>query len=143
MSRFIQVTPDFAVSPQISAADFAAAKAAGFAHVVNNRPDGEEAGQLTAAAAAAAAEAAGLGFTAIPISGMPGEAQVEAMAALLDAQSGPVLAYCRSGTRSITVWALAQALRRAAPAEDLVAAASHAGYDLRPHAPVLQRLSQG
>lgn len=140
MSRFIQVTPDFAVSPQVVAEDFAAAKEAGFAQVVNNRPDGEDAAQLSAVAAEAAAHAAGLAYTAIPISGMPGESQVEAMAAVLDAQTGPILAYCRSGTRSITVWALAQAYRRAAPAEELIAAASRAGYDLSPLAPVLRRL---
>lgn len=142
MSRFIQVTPDFAVSPQVVVEDFAAAKGAGFAHVVNNRPDGEEAGQLTIAAAEGAAHAAGLAYTAIPISGMPGEPHVEAMAAVLEAKTGPILAYCRSGTRSITVWALAQAYRRAAPAEELVAAASRAGYDLSALAPVLRRLSE-
>lgn len=143
MSAFVQVTPDFAVSPQLSEDDFAAAKAAGFTHIVNNRPDGEEAGQLTSEAAAAAARAAGLAFTAIPVAGMPGRSQVEAMAGLLKTSSGPVLAYCRSGTRSITLWALAQASLSAAPADALVAAARRAGYDLAPLSPTLQRLGQG
>lgn len=143
MSRFIQVTPDFAVSAQAVAEDFAAAKAAGFAQVVCNRPDGEETGQLSLAQAEAAAQAAGLSFTAIPITGMPSSSQMEAMAAVLEAAQGPILAYCRSGTRSITVWALAQAYRRASSAEDLVAAARRAGYDLSPLSHVLQRLGQG
>ena len=143
MTQFIQVTPSFAVSPQLTADDFAAAKAAGFALVINNRPDGEQPGQLTSAEAQAAALTAGLAYREIPISGMPGEAQVEQMVAVLEENSGLTLAYCRSGTRSITVWALAQALRGDMQADELLAAASRAGYDLSALGPVLRRLTGG
>jgi uncharacterized protein (TIGR01244 family) len=141
MTNFVRVTDQFSVAQQLSAEDFAAAAAAGFTLVVNNRPDGEQPGQLTSAEAEAAARAAGLAYRAAPVSGMPSEQTVEAMAALFDEHGGPILAYCRSGTRSITTWALAQALRGAVPAQELVQAAADAGYDLSALAPVLQRLS--
>ncbi len=141
MATFVQVTETFAVAAQLDAADFASAAAAGFTLVVNNRPDGEQPGQLTDAQAQAAAAAAGLAYKAAPVSGMPSPATVEAMAALLEAHPGPILAYCRSGTRSITAWALAQAMRGEIAADDLVAAAARAGYDLSALAPTLRQLS--
>ncbi len=100
MTQFRPLTPAFSVAPQIGPADVAAAAAAGFRLIVNNRPDGEEPGQVGGADIAAAAEAAGLSYVAIPVS--PGgfsPAQVEALTAAVDAAGGPVLAFCRSGTR--------------------------------------------
>jgi uncharacterized protein (TIGR01244 family) len=141
MAKIVQVTDQFAVSPQLEAEDFPAAAAAGFTLVINNRPDGEQPGQLPSAAAEAAAQAAGMAYSAAPVSGMPSPETVEAMADLLDHHTGPILAYCRSGTRSITTWALAQAMRQAASPEDLVAIASRAGYDLSALAPTLRRLA--
>ena len=115
---------------QIAPEDVAAAKAAGFTMIVNNRPDGEEAGQPAAAAIEAAAQAAGLAYVAIPVdhSGFS-EWQVEAMASALGAAEGPLLAFCRSGTRSTFLWALASA-RLGEDGDILVAKASNAGYDL-------------
>jgi sulfide:quinone oxidoreductase len=123
-----QVTPAFAVAPQIDAADFAAIAAAGFKSVINNRPDGEAPNQMPDAAAKAGAEAAGLAYAAIPVAGGPGPAQIERTIAALRDLPTPVLAYCRSGTRSITAWALAQAGARAT--EEIIALARNAGYDL-------------
>jgi len=125
------------VHGQVTPADLALAKAQGFTAVVNNRPDGEEPGQPTGAEIAAAAEAAGLAYTAIPVdhSGLS-EAQVSAMAGVLGAADGPVLAFCRSGTRSTFLWALARA-RLGDDADMLVAKAANAGYDLRPIRPAL------
>jgi uncharacterized protein (TIGR01244 family) len=104
--------------------------------VINNRPDGEEAGQPCSADIEAAARAAGLDYRHIPIAGGISAAQVEAMAEALEA--GPALAFCRSGTRSTYLWALARA-NRGADAEMLVARAAEAGYDLRPIAAWLRR----
>jgi uncharacterized protein (TIGR01244 family) len=130
------------VAPQIAPEDVPALAAAGFTLIVNNRPDGEEPGQPSGAAIAAAAAAAGLDYRAIPVDhrGISGE-QVGAMAEALD-RPGPVLAFCRSGTRSCHLWALAAASRGEAP-ETLVARAHAAGYDLSGLAPALNRLSRG
>jgi len=127
-AMFKTVTPEFSVAPQLGPNDFAEAAAAGYRLIINNRPDGESPGQLTAEQARAAAEAAGLGYLHIPISAPTDEA-VAAVAEALQSNPGPILAYCRSGTRSITLWALAQA-RAGADSEGLIEAAGEAGYDL-------------
>lgn len=117
---------------QITRDDVAAAKAQGFTMIINNRPDGEQDGQPTAAEIGAAAHEAGLAYAAIPVdhSGFS-EEQVAAMADALAAADGPVLAFCRSGTRSTFLWALASA-RRGEDGDQLIAKAANAGYDLSP-----------
>jgi uncharacterized protein (TIGR01244 family) len=126
MSEFRKVTDIFAVSPQISAADIATAAADGVSLVINNRPDGESPDQPPGAAIEAAARQAGLDYIHIPVVGRPGPAQVEAMRTAISAASGKVLAYCRSGTRSITVWAMGAEQ----PREAVLSLARDAGYDL-------------
>jgi len=130
MTDFRHVTDELSVAPQISVADVAEAKARGFAAIVCNRPDGEDPGQPAAAEIAAAAQAAGLTYTHIPVRGAPGPAEVEAMRQAVDAADGPVLAYCRSGTRSITTWSIGQAMSGARERGELVALGRAAGYDL-------------
>ncbi|MEA3061202.1 MAG: hypothetical protein QOJ94_983 [Sphingomonadales bacterium] len=120
------------VAGQIAPADIAALDVR---IVVNNRPDGEEPGQPPSADIGAAARAAGLDYRDIPISGAISAAQVEAMAQALDV--GPALLFCRSGTRSTWLWALARASRGADPGQ-LAAAAAEAGYDLGPLLPYLR-----
>lgn len=137
---FIRLTEKIAVAPQIGPEDCAAAAAAGFTTVVNNRPDGEAPGQPDGADIAAAAAATGLAYHAIPIGhGGMSMADVEAMAAVLAASPGPVLAYCRSGTRSTHLWALAAASQGAEPRE-LTAAAAAGGYDISMLMPTLASL---
>ncbi|MBB4659215.1 TIGR01244 family sulfur transferase [Parvularcula dongshanensis] len=126
---FHTLEDEVAVSPQITASDVAEAARQGYKTIVSNRPDGEEPGQPDAAAIAAAAEAAGLRFVHVPIGREgPSPLDVEAMAAAIDA-SGKTLAYCRSGMRSATLWALARA-RQGQEADTLIARARDAGYDL-------------
>lgn len=117
------------VSPQIGVEDVARLKAAGFVAIINNRPDGEDATQPPGAAIAEAAAAAGLRYFAIPL-GRDGvrDELIEATRQALDSIDGPVLAYCRSGTRSTTLWALSQAGRDAAG--DIISKAAGAGYDI-------------
>ena len=103
----------------------------GVAMVVNNRPDGEEPGQPTSDEVAAAATAAGIDYRHIPVSGGISLPQVAQMADALAAARGPVLAFCKSGTRSTYLWALARA-RLGDDAEALAAKAAAAGYDLTP-----------
>ena len=118
------------VAPQISPEEVAAIAKAGYAEIVNNRPDDEEPGQPTGAEIAAAADAAGIAYRAVPVthSGFSGN-QVEAMAQALTAAAGPVLAFCRSGTRSAHLWALARARMGDDPVV-LVSKAAGAGYDI-------------
>ncbi len=138
---FIRLTDTVAVAGQLAPADLAAAAASGFAMIVNNRPDGEEPGQPPAEAMRAAASAAGLGYADIPVDhhGL-GHEQVEAMAGVLDSATGPVLAFCRSGTRSANLWALAEA-RRGGEADAIIAACARGRYDVSGLRPVLQRLA--
>ena len=124
-----QVTPGYAVAPQIEPADMAALAAAGFATVINNRPDAEVPPEQQSAAMRAAAEAAGLAYVENPVvNGAMTMDMVIAQAEALAASPGPVFAYCRSGTRSSIVWALGQAGRQ--PTDDILAALAKAGYDL-------------
>jgi uncharacterized protein (TIGR01244 family) len=136
-------TVDFAVAPQISEADIPAIAALGYKTLICNRPDGEVPDQMTSAAAEAAAHAARMAYVAIPFVGAPHPAQVEETVRALEGNPGPVLAFCRSGTRSITVWAFAQAVSGALAPDEIVAAAAEAGYDLSGHVPLLARLAGG
>lgn len=135
---FTKLDENISVAGQIAPADIATAAAQGFTFIVNNRPDGEQPGQPTGAEIAAAAAAAGLDYRVIPITHAGfSEDQVTAMREALEATDGPVLAFCRSGTRSTFVWALARSRMGDAP-DDLTAKAAAAGYDLSPLRPMLR-----
>lgn len=130
-----------AVAPQITPEDIPAIKAAGFAAVVNNRPDDEEAGQPSGDEIRAAAQAAGLRYAHVPVTGAGfSHPQLDAMTRALVEAGGPVLAYCRSGTRSCNLWALAAAKAGREP-ELLVHQARGAGYDLSAIRPMLDALA--
>lgn len=119
------------VAGQIRPEDIAAAAVEGVTMIVNNRPDFEEAGQPEGAEIEAAALAAGLDYRFIPVSSGISEAQIVAMAEALEAAGGKALAFCRSGTRSTMLWALARA-RLGEKGESLARKAAAAGYDLPP-----------
>ena len=139
MIRFID--DSISVAPQIAPEDMAMLAEQGFGFVINNRPDAEESGQPSGAVMRAAAEAAGLGYAEIPtVMGGMTRAQVDEMAAALQATDRPVLAFCRSGTRSCNLWALAEASRGGDP-EALTAKAAAAGYDISGIRPLLDQLS--
>ncbi|WDR04598.1 TIGR01244 family sulfur transferase [Devosia rhodophyticola] len=124
-----RINDNVSVSGQIQPSDVASLKAAGFVAIVNNRPDGESPDQPSGAEIEAAAKAAGLDYVAIPL-GREGVSpdMVEKTKAALEGSSGPVFCYCRSGTRSTTLWALSQA--GVMDAKDIVAQAADAGYDM-------------
>ena len=135
-----RVTDDFSVSPQIAPEDLAELKARGFTLVINNRPDGEEAGQPAAAEVEAAAQAAGIAYRAIPVSGGFSQAQANELADALDSAGGPVFAFCRTGTRSTLLWSLAQASRGGDP-DRIASAAAAAGYDIAPVRAAVEQLA--
>ena len=125
-----KVTDDFSVAPQIGADDLKEAAAQGFTLVINNRPDGEVPGQPPSSVMEQAARDAGLDYVAVPFVGMPTRDQVEAVAEAVAGAKGPVLAFCRSGTRCINVWSLGQALNGVRSKDELVRLGAAAGYDL-------------
>ena len=141
MSDFRRLSGTMLASPQITVTDVAEAKAQGVTLIVNNRPEGESDDQTPGAAIEAAARAAGIDYLEIPIghSGFS-HPQVAKLAGALERNEGTVLGYCRSGTRSTLLWALARASMGDAP-EALAAAAAEAGYDLGPVRPAMDALS--
>ena len=130
MSDFRRVTDDLSVAPQIAVADVAEAARQGFKTLISNRPDGEDPGQPTAREIATAAADAGLPFYHIPVRGAPTPEQVEATRLILQDADTPVLAFCRSGTRSIVTWSICQALSGAMERGELINLGRQAGYDL-------------
>ena len=134
--EFRRLTPDYCVSPQIAPQDFAAIKAAGFAMVINNRPDAEVGPDLHSDALAAAAKAAGLDYVVNPI--IPGSFTPELVAAqeqAIKSAKGPVFAYCASGNRSTLAWELVKAPEVAV--ETLLEIAASHGYSHGPFAPLI------
>jgi uncharacterized protein (TIGR01244 family) len=134
------LTPTYAVSPQILPEQCQAIADAGFTTVICNRPDEEVPGDICASAIKTAAEAAGMEFVILPITHHTLNANnIAAHRAAIDAASGPVLAYCASGTRSSIIWSLGQAGDIAS--DEIIAATTRAGYDLRGLHPQLEALA--
>ena len=124
------VTDRFSVAPQLLPGEVRGL-AGRFSLIINNRPDGEETGQPCGEEIAAAAAEAGIAYLAQPIVGRPGPAEVAALRAAVAAADGPVLAFCRTGTRCITAWAFGEA-QAGRPTAEIARDGAAAGYDLRP-----------
>lgn len=139
------VTDSLSVADQVTADDLLALKNAGYGTIICNRPDGEAGEQPSAESLAERAKALGLGWHLLPIT--PGEfseqqiAEFGELIAKAEQKQQSVLAFCRTGTRSITLWALSQAAQ--VPSAQLVQQASAAGYDLSGLAPRLDSAYQG
>lgn len=131
------LTDRLGVAAQIAVADFDALAAQGFRSIINNRPDGEVAGQPASAVLEAAAQQAGLAYRHLPLAAgsLPDDAQVAAFRAALDALPAPVLAFCRSGHRSSVLWAL----QAAGSVDAILDATRAAGHDLEVLRPRLGR----
>lgn len=140
MTEFRTVTDRVSVAPQIDAADIDTAANEGFTLIVNNRPDGEVPGQPDNNSLQQYAEEKGLKWLHIPI--VPGELTMDAVTQSAKAftDSDKTLAFCRSGTRSCTVWGLAAAYAGTNGIEDILVKAQVAGYDLSGLTPTLQQL---
>ncbi len=134
------ISATLSVSPQIQPDDIAAIAAAGFRSIVCNRPDGEGADQPAFQEIAAAAQAAGLRTAYQPIvAGKVSDDDAVHFSALLDELPKPIFAYCRTGTRSATLWSLAEGAH-GRPLPQILAAAKGAGYDM---AGVIRRIANG
>ncbi|MCB2061812.1 MAG: TIGR01244 family sulfur transferase [Novosphingobium sp.] len=140
---FRKLSDSVYASPQIGLAEVDEAAAQGITLIVNNRPEGEADDQTPGPEIEAAAKAKGLGYVTIPVTHAGfSESQVTAMAEALAGAKGPVLAYCRSGTRSTLLWSLAEASRGADP-DRLAEQAANAGYDISPVRALVDMLAAG
>lgn len=135
-----EITPGYFVAPQISVEDVPQIAAAGITRVICNRPDEEVSDTHFAETIGNAVRAAGMEFDTVPVTteGMTMD-DVARQAELVAAAGGPVLAYCRSGTRSTIVWALGQA--GTLPTDEILFAASKQGYQLDGLRPTLDALA--
>jgi uncharacterized protein (TIGR01244 family) len=129
MDRVTYITPNFAVTDALAPEDFPRIAAMGFRAVVSNLPDGEDRSQLTGRDEAVLAWRSGLAFRHVPATKeeLFTDRVVEGMADALGGLEGPVLAHCKSGLRSVVLWAAASA--RSGPVECVLEALRRAGYD--------------
>jgi sulfide:quinone oxidoreductase len=125
-----KVNEAFSVSPQISPEDVPALADSGVKSLICNRPDGEAADQVNVTEIEAAAKQVGITVRYLPVvSGKFSDQDIDAFLAAYEALDKPVHAYCRTGTRSITLWSLYQQ-RLGVSAEQLLEKAAACGYDL-------------
>lgn len=124
-----KVTEEFTVCPQIHPDDITSIKAAGFRSILCNRPDDEEHCQPAFAAIEAAATTHGLEIRYQPVAaGQLTQEDVDGFKTAIGELPSPVFAYCRSGTRCIMLWALAESSHR--PMPEVLELARRAGYNL-------------
>ena len=125
------------VSSQVDPNEMGRLADAGFRSIISNRPDGEEPGQPSWADMSEAARASGLEARHIPV--VPGSIEDEHVSQFrnaLDELPGPVLAFCRTGARSASLWALSKA--GVLTPDEIVGTAAEAGYDLSQMRPRLE-----
>ncbi|WP_298821624.1 bifunctional protein tyrosine phosphatase family protein/NAD(P)/FAD-dependent oxidoreductase [uncultured Roseibium sp.] len=127
------------VAPQIRPQDLADIAQQGFRSVICNRPDGEGADQPVFEEIEAAAKKLGLEARYLPIvAGKVQDEDADNFSKLMEELPKPVLAYCRTGTRSATLWSLSQA--DTLPLADILSQTKVAGYDM---AGVVRRIANG
>ena len=133
------LTPHLSVSPQILVSDLPALAQAGFKAIICNRPDGEGADQPSFKEIEAAALQHGMQAQYLPAeTGKVRDEDGKAFGQLLNTLPGPVLAYCRTGMRSTTMWALSQA--GVTPLPQILEASQKVGFDMKP---LVQRIANG
>ena len=126
----MELAPGLTAAGALTRDHIAGLAAAGTKMIINNRPDDEDPGQLPADEARRLCEAYGIAYRHIPfVSATLTTAHVDAMAAALKEAAGPVVAHCRSGTRSTMVWALTRVREGEDPAA-LVALGARNGVDI-------------
>lgn len=138
--KIIRISAFLSVAPQISPAHIERIASLGFRTIINNRPDKEKADQPLAAELAFEAGKHGLAFINQPvISGKVTTRDAEEFAAELHLAKGPVLAFCRSGTRCTILWALGAARHR--DVDLIMSFASGIGYDLKNYREKMEQIA--
>ncbi|MBW3244549.1 TIGR01244 family phosphatase [Epibacterium sp. DP7N7-1] len=134
-----EISSKITVSPQVTKKEVAEIKAKGFRAIICNRPDGEGADQPSFEEIDAAAKLAGIEARYLPVqSGMVTDEDVAAFRDALEELPRPLLAYCRSGTRSAPLWSLSEAQSR--PMSEILTATKAAGFDM---SGVARRIANG
>ncbi|MDQ6434607.1 TIGR01244 family sulfur transferase [Mesorhizobium sp. LHD-90] len=126
-----KVSDKLSIAPQVIADDISHAAANGFAAIINNRPDNEEAGQPSAGENRMVAEREGLCYSHIPV--VPGQVkewQVRAFQKALAEARGPVLAHCKTGARSTTLYVIGEVLDGRMSKEEVALLGQRLGFDL-------------
>ena len=132
MIRTTEIAPGLAIAAQPEPSDIAGLAETGFKTLINNRPDGEEPAQMPMAVGRDKAKRHGLAYVYIPVtSSTITTADVAAFERALEASPKPIVAHCRSGTRTYLLWATGQALGGKADPAKLVADAAAKGYDIK------------
>lgn len=133
------INSQISVAPQVKPEDMADFAQQGFRSVICNRPDGEGADQPSFEEIEAAASKLGMEARYLPIvAGKVGDTDAEEFGRLMESLPKPILAYCRTGTRSATLWSLSQAEKL--PLSDILSKTKAAGYDM---AGVVRRIANG
>lgn len=126
------IAPGLTVSSQLRAEDFPLLASFGVTMVINNRSDGEEPGQLTAAQDATMASRSGMQYRHLPVVlSNISETDIRAFAGYRATATGPVHAHCRSGLRSVTLWALGEVAAGRLTPEQAQHGVSEAGFDFK------------
>lgn len=130
MLNIVSLTREFAIGPQISAEDFAPLREAGFAAILNARPDNEDGTYVRSADAANLAGSCGLGYAHCPAENHAifEPDVIDRFERALIELPKPIYAHCKTGTRAAILWALAASRYR--PVEDVIATLRAAGQDL-------------
>ena len=132
MAEATKINEQLSVTGQISLADIAGFAKAGFATIINQRPDNEEPGQIDHLAAAAEAEKQGIEYRYQPIvTSAITRHEVSEFQNMLLRDGKPILAHCRSGTRCYLMYALTRTLFDGESPLRLVGEAAAKGYDIR------------
>lgn len=100
------IAPEFriTISGQITPADVKVLANEGVKSIVNNRPDGEEAGQPTSDDIKKACDECGIVYAHIPFAGgMMDMNHVQAFADFFNTTERPLHIFCRTGNRSNTI----------------------------------------
>ncbi len=133
------ITPRYAVSPQITVEDVPAIAAAGFVKVICNRPNSEVPPDQQSDAIGQAVREAGMEYEVLELTHQTMTPENVALQRdLAESCSGPVLAYCASGTRCSVVWALGQCDRLST--DEILDATGKAGYALDNLRPALDQI---
>ncbi len=133
------INAEISVATQITPDDVQKLVDQGFRALICNRPDGEAADQPNFSEIEAAAKKAGLEIRNLPIvSGKVSDQDAADFGAAMQELPRPILAYCRTGTRSATLWSLSQANQMSVA--DILAATKAAGYDM---GGVVRRIANG
>lgn len=134
---------NFFIAGQITADDFAKAKAKGITLIINNRPDHEETGILPVAEAKKLAEQHSIDYLHLPMANgqpLPEDLIPTMQLALGQQKIGKVLAHCRTGTRSSFLWGIIQIMNGEKTSDEVIHLGAQAGINLSGFAPVLQNM---